>query len=543
MVCEVMDAHPMLEDDRQECIQVEELKQQLDHLSNRNQQLEQLVERLRRENAELLRKVDNEDLIEATRGTAPQPPPPPPPLPPPSFVILPHPPTQLVKRQRNNGSKKSLDKVKQDEVGSKQSQLIMEVVNFLKSGGLGKSRRQRSMTQPDLSQDLAKFKESRSKDTKEVVVEKFKSLKRRTDKGECLTNELDALKTSYKENVSPKDSPLSTSIQSHSRLRLGKSVAWTQNEVLPEISTQPLLAIRKIGSVPHIRLRIKSSPKDGSEADSRASSKINTPITSRSGPPSETSHTSRKSFIHQNYSINRYVKNESKPEHSDVEEQEAHIKFETDLSSQNSNSNMRASSRSNAIASSLLSERLLDLSSTSEVGHRENETCYQKTSRSASSKINVTPVEDLMGNPPGVALKVQATFNEKEIDVSRDEHRQKEEKTQQEFIDIVPSLKKSENLAVNGFEFRSPTIAQGQGTPYYSTKDKRRFWEDAVAIGSEDPRCRSGMRGAKGQSPALERFQTASRMVIKNKNQLKSSSGGHSSGGRQAISSSQSGTV
>lgn len=423
---------------------VEELRQQVEQLNSQNRELKQLIHKLREENAELLRKASVAQMEGIANTGAPPPPPPPP-------VGLISPPLAQIIKQRRSGPKKPNGEIKKDENDSKQGQLIMEVVNFLKNGGLTKSKRQRSMTQPDLSADLARFKENKLEkklETKDAAVDRFRSLKKHTEREESLTKEVDALNTSFKENVFPLDAALPTP----SFNRLGSY----SKKNLPELNNQSSAqgqAEKNNCSVLDTRYGLKSSLRDErAEMGSCTLTKAGTLATSNFDSPSEFFRTSQRNSIHQSYSANNYVTENSNNLAGFVEVQEAHITFEKNRSSLSSDINMRAPSRSSGIASSFLSERLLDSSFHSEAEHRDEEVRAAEMSACSSPKIIVTPADHIR-NPTDAIFRTNDTFIANEV--SKSVNSQPEEGTQQNRVVSMLPLNESQKL-VTGNNLRLP---------------------------------------------------------------------------------------
>ncbi|XP_022707584.1 uncharacterized protein LOC111271199 [Varroa jacobsoni] len=490
MMCEVMPVQPEPDDNHRHHTQVEELRQQVEQLNSQNRELKQLIHKLREENAELLRKASVAQM-EGTANTGAPPPPPPPP------VGLISPPLAQIIKQRRSGPKKPNGEIKKDENDSKQGQLIMEVVNFLKNGGLTKSKRQRSMTQPDLSADLARFKENKLEkklETKDAAVDRFRSLKKHTERGESLTKEVDALNTSFKENVFPLDAALPTP----SFNRLGSY----SKKNLPELNNQSSAqgqAEKNNCSVLDTRYGLKSSLRDEpAEMGSCTLTKAGTLATSNFDSPSEFFRTSRRNSIHQSYSANNYVTENSNNLAGFVEVQEAHITFEKNRSSLNSDINMRAPSRSSRIASSFLSE----------AEHRDEEVRAAEMSACSSPKIIVTPADDIT-NPTDAIFRTNDTFIANEV--SKSVNSQPEEGTQQNRVVSMLPLNESQKL-VTGNNLRLPP-ATAESTSPRSTKDKQRFWEQAVTISLGTLKNGTSVKSASSESrsPTLEKFRDVAR--------------------------------
>lgn len=437
---------------------VEQLQRELATLEIRNRELEQVLEKLREENWQLKQKVTSSPgVLNGDNCAAPPPPPPPPP--PPGLLSPPASIAQIVKQRRSEGvhSGKLNDNVKKDEASSRQNQLIMEVVNFLKSGGFSKSKRQRSLTQPDFSQELAKFKESRGIETaKDIAIEKFKSLKKRSEKGVCLAKELDSLKTSQKNNESSKDtSPLSTPDQTGRRtVTVSKIRSFNNNGTLADATAKCVIVSEtKTASVADLLLKLEQISGDGT----RSGSKPSTPAASRISSPQSVR---KNSSVKQNCFIDRdgLVMDTNDTMADNIEEREAQVTFAIDRPS--SEASLRCQSRSSGIASSLFSERLSDSSLTSETDQEPDDKGWLRATKCASPQIIITSVDDPAEN------LVDEAFQKASTKVGIDEiNRPDERHPQQEFsvATSFPLTKVIEN-GVNGLRLRPPTIFQVGGS-------------------------------------------------------------------------------
>lgn len=428
---------------------MEHLQHQLTALEIRNRELEELLEKLRDENSQLLLKISSgEGLNNSNCGGAAPPPPPPPPPPPGLLAPL---STRIIKQKRTGPNKLNGEK-KKDEATSKQSQLIMEVVNFLKSGGLNKSKRQRSMTQPDLSEDLAKFKEKRAMEAKEIAVDKFKSLRKKSDKATSLAKELDSLKDSGHNHLlagdslpaNPGDLERSSTLKCNhdTHVEYRKGVGFTG---------QPLFnqKLRKSGSISDLRSKLGDEP--------RVSSKPATPVDSCTASPKPL----RKDSVQYKNMISNEDRTLKSNEVVDTntEEQVVQVSFDNDRSSAeiSAEMNLRTHSRSSGIASSLLSERLSDLSFNSEPDpHLMNNEGTFRTS-SISPRIVITPVDDPSENPMEVAFRKMINNDPAEVDEQHEGHKQN--RLQPELAASSTKVTQG-SVTVNGMNLRPPTVVQ-----------------------------------------------------------------------------------
>lgn len=285
----------------------------------------------------------------------------------------------------------------------------MEVVNFLKKGGFNKSERQRSLTQPDLSEDLSKFKENRIRTTHAVAVHKLISLKKRSDEGICLAEELDALKVGdatlpkaspasnpveYPRGLKPKSSPAGKISDSDSddkkvkiSFEMGKDAGKTDQPRRRSNSVSDLLARLENGSVietvtiPSAIPRLNSPPLQ--HKDSTNVNGFNL------GSLAQVTGDRNTNSLEEQKAIMPFA---NKEVHS-------HVPFDSDLKSP-------SLSRSSGTASSLLSERLYQLSFNSDERRfsQQQVDCLVKTS-SVSPRIVITPVDDLEKSPLDNALE------------------------------------------------------------------------------------------------------------------------------------------